>query len=238
MGQRSRCKFDTFAFVLLAMGSALCHLDWRLRTLREYPRSFSNVLHKSCFISFIGIFKRRNQLQGVIYILPWKLAPNFTPIGSLSCSRRGHLTQTISCSLVMSPVTWQNLFSRSRVFYSFLPWLDTTIPTLSLNIPNTERGHCAKTMAIINYLASFSRAQQNPPSWYIIADDDTILRYFVSCLVVDIISKLRPICITVLAGCRCFCRVTMHPRHCLSDSDMDMPVAIVMVTITSQVRLY
>lgn len=42
---------------------------------------------------------------------------------------------------------------------------------MSLGVPNTESGHCSKTMAIIDHLAK----EKSRFSWYVIADDDTIL---------------------------------------------------------------
>ncbi|KAK3084676.1 hypothetical protein FSP39_017285, partial [Pinctada imbricata] len=65
---------------------------------------------------------------------------------------------------------------------------DPTIPTVNLGVPNTERGHCGKTMAMLQ------RWHDNPKlshhSWYLIADDDTIinlkrLRKLLSCYDAD-----------------------------------------------------
>lgn len=51
---------------------------------------------------------------------------------------------------------------------------DPKIGTIRLeNIKNTERGHCAKTMAILRYFAE--NADTKGWSWLVIADDDTIL---------------------------------------------------------------
>lgn len=44
---------------------------------------------------------------------------------------------------------------------------------MSLGVPNTESGHCSKTMAIIDHLAGL--VDPSSPLWYVIADDDTIL---------------------------------------------------------------
>ncbi|XP_044754103.1 beta-1,3-glucosyltransferase isoform X2 [Coccinella septempunctata] len=51
---------------------------------------------------------------------------------------------------------------------------DSSIPTVSLGIPNTEGGHCGKTMAIMKYL---NDKLENDYSirWIVITDDDTIL---------------------------------------------------------------
>lgn len=58
--------------------------------------------------------------------------------------------------------------------------VDERIPTVSLGVPNTESGHCSKTMAIIDYLAAAgwmasTTTTGSRPDWYVIADDDTIL---------------------------------------------------------------
>ncbi|XP_023210548.1 beta-1,3-glucosyltransferase-like isoform X1 [Centruroides sculpturatus] len=50
---------------------------------------------------------------------------------------------------------------------------DGSIPTINLGIPNVEFGHCAKTMAIIQYFIK-SRYHHNK-NWLVIADDDTLL---------------------------------------------------------------
>ncbi|KAL5016891.1 hypothetical protein ScPMuIL_006480 [Solemya velum] len=59
---------------------------------------------------------------------------------------------------------------------------DKSIPTISLGVPNTERGHCGKTFAI---LKRFHNSRLKTP-WLLIADDDTIinlklLRKLLSC---------------------------------------------------------
>ncbi|CAH1154079.1 unnamed protein product [Phaedon cochleariae] len=50
---------------------------------------------------------------------------------------------------------------------------DIFIPTINLGIPNTENGHCAKTLAIIRYVAERIEANRDI-KWIVIADDDTI----------------------------------------------------------------
>ncbi|XP_066949265.1 beta-1,3-glucosyltransferase isoform X2 [Macrobrachium rosenbergii] len=47
---------------------------------------------------------------------------------------------------------------------------DPSIGTVSLGIPNTERGHCAKTMAIIQHAVKITSML-----WLAIVDDDTLL---------------------------------------------------------------
>ncbi|XP_078259166.1 beta 3-glucosyltransferase a isoform X2 [Rhinoraja longicauda] len=51
--------------------------------------------------------------------------------------------------------------------------VDSSIPTLYLGIPNTERGHCGKTFAILKRFVS--KAVPEVP-WLMIVDDDTLIR--------------------------------------------------------------
>lgn len=53
--------------------------------------------------------------------------------------------------------------------------LDEDIPTVNLGIPNTESGHCAKTMAILKYAAKKLK-QDDKIKWIVLSDDDTLLR--------------------------------------------------------------
>uniref|UniRef100_A0A0N5APQ5 N-acetylgalactosaminide beta-1,3-galactosyltransferase n=1 Tax=Syphacia muris TaxID=451379 RepID=A0A0N5APQ5_9BILA len=50
---------------------------------------------------------------------------------------------------------------------------DTFVPTISLGVNNTVRGHCGKTEAIFNYFVRSSKF--NNMKWLVIADDDTLL---------------------------------------------------------------
>ncbi|KAK6967804.1 beta-1 3-glucosyltransferase [Biomphalaria glabrata] len=50
---------------------------------------------------------------------------------------------------------------------------DRSIPTTKLDVPNTERGHCSKTMAIIKRIIESQNLSSIP--WVLIADDDTII---------------------------------------------------------------
>lgn len=50
---------------------------------------------------------------------------------------------------------------------------DGSIPTVVLGIPNTERGHCAKFMAILNYV--YERLNAKNYKWIVITDDDTLM---------------------------------------------------------------
>ncbi|XP_061684218.1 beta 3-glucosyltransferase a isoform X2 [Syngnathoides biaculeatus] len=60
---------------------------------------------------------------------------------------------------------------------------DASIPTVDLGVPNTERGHCGKTFAILN---RFMSANVPDTEWLLVVDDDTLislprLRSLLSC---------------------------------------------------------
>lgn len=55
---------------------------------------------------------------------------------------------------------------------------DKNIPTISTNIPNTDTGHCEKSLSIFKLLLdeiSTNKSLKNL-EWIVLADDDTILR--------------------------------------------------------------
>uniref|UniRef100_T1J2N0 Fringe-like glycosyltransferase domain-containing protein n=1 Tax=Strigamia maritima TaxID=126957 RepID=T1J2N0_STRMM len=53
---------------------------------------------------------------------------------------------------------------------------ESSIPTKDMNIPNTEKGHCEKTFAIIDHVVSHPEFQRK--SWLVIADDDTLMSIY------------------------------------------------------------
>ncbi|KAM3874719.1 beta 3-glucosyltransferase a [Diretmus argenteus] len=60
---------------------------------------------------------------------------------------------------------------------------DPSIPTIDLGVPNTERGHCGKTFAILKRFLSNAVPKTN---WLLVVDDDTLislprLRVLLSC---------------------------------------------------------
>ncbi|XP_074642069.1 beta-1,3-glucosyltransferase-like [Tubulanus polymorphus] len=66
----------------------------------------------------------------------------------------------------------------------FSDYEDTSIPTINLGVKNTERGHCAKTLAILKNI--FNNGETRDIDWIVIADDDTLisvprLRKFLAC---------------------------------------------------------
>lgn len=60
---------------------------------------------------------------------------------------------------------------KNLVLYSNVS--DPSIPTIDCGVPNTVRGHCGKTDAILKDFVK--RAENNKYKWLVIADDDTIL---------------------------------------------------------------
>ncbi|CAG9771603.1 unnamed protein product [Ceutorhynchus assimilis] len=67
--------------------------------------------------------------------------------------------------------TWLEYTVNTAIFSDVT---DSGIPTLSLDVPNTEQGHCQKTMAILQYaLKIFDNNRKL--RWLVLVDDDTIL---------------------------------------------------------------
>uniref|UniRef100_A0A3P9JPF9 Beta 3-glucosyltransferase b n=1 Tax=Oryzias latipes TaxID=8090 RepID=A0A3P9JPF9_ORYLA len=50
--------------------------------------------------------------------------------------------------------------------------IDASIPTVSLGVPNTDRGHCGKTFAIVRRFWSQAATKAD---WLLIVDDDTLI---------------------------------------------------------------
>ncbi|PSN47292.1 Beta-1 [Blattella germanica] len=81
----------------------------------------------------------------------------------------------------------KNTWARYTAYIGFYSEVeDSSIPTINLGIPNTEHGHCGKTMAIFKHIAETS----DDVRWAIIVDDDTIisvarLQQYLSCFDAD-----------------------------------------------------
>ncbi|CAI4222572.1 unnamed protein product [Auanema sp. JU1783] len=72
--------------------------------------------------------------------------------------------------LVVTKRTWAN----SVLHVDYISDIeDQFVPTITLGVENTNRGHCAKTFAILNHF--YHNNAQNNFDWLIIADDDTLL---------------------------------------------------------------
>lgn len=67
--------------------------------------------------------------------------------------------------------TWGN---HTPIIKFFSDKEDKSIPTIDLGVPNSENGHCMKTVAIIKYISKEIEINANI-QWIVIADDDTIL---------------------------------------------------------------
>ncbi|XP_019871728.1 beta-1,3-glucosyltransferase isoform X4 [Aethina tumida] len=67
--------------------------------------------------------------------------------------------------------TWARHAARVK-FFSDVE--DDSIPTATVGIPNSEQGHCRKTVGILRYVADEIRTQPQI-KWIVVADDDTIL---------------------------------------------------------------
>lgn len=69
----------------------------------------------------------------------------------------------------------QSTWGRDAVHIEyFSDKLDDTIPTTVLDVPNTERGHCQKTMTIFKYLSK-KLLSNKAVKWIALTDDDTLL---------------------------------------------------------------
>lgn len=59
---------------------------------------------------------------------------------------------------------------------------DEKIPTIKVDVPNTEHGHCKKSEAILQIMMN-KLTENSIFQWVVLADDDTILRYLFKNLV-------------------------------------------------------
>lgn len=71
--------------------------------------------------------------------------------------------------------TWAQFTIHLRIFSDVE---DEAIPTISTKIPNTERGHCEKSLQILRLVLDEITRNSTLKSveWIVMADDDTILR--------------------------------------------------------------
>jgi UDP-glucose:O-linked fucose beta-1,3-glucosyltransferase len=55
---------------------------------------------------------------------------------------------------------------------------DDSVPTISTHLPNTERGHCEKSLKILRLVLDEITKNSTLKSveWIVMADDDTLLR--------------------------------------------------------------
>ncbi|XP_074072197.1 beta-1,3-glucosyltransferase isoform X1 [Macrotis lagotis] len=81
------------------------------------------------------------------------------------------------------PIVKQTWEGQASLIEYYSDYAESSIPTIDLGVPNTERGHCGKTFAI---LERFLNHSSDTTSWLVIVDDDTLisisrLRNLLSC---------------------------------------------------------
>ncbi|XP_030634481.1 LOW QUALITY PROTEIN: beta 3-glucosyltransferase a [Chanos chanos] len=70
------------------------------------------------------------------------------------------------------PVVKQTWEKHATLLEYYSDHADPSIPTINLGIPNTDRGHCGKTFAILERYMSDAVPKTN---WLLIVDDDTLI---------------------------------------------------------------
>ncbi|XP_066225403.1 beta-1,3-glucosyltransferase isoform X6 [Saccopteryx leptura] len=87
-------------------------------------------------------------------------------------------------SLIVSvPIVKQTWAGQASLIEYYSDYAEHSIPTVDLGIPNTDRGHCGKTFAI---LERFLNHSNDKTAWLVIVDDDTLisisrLQHLLSC---------------------------------------------------------
>ncbi|NXW16454.1 B3GLT glucosyltransferase, partial [Circaetus pectoralis] len=73
------------------------------------------------------------------------------------------------------PVVKQTWEREAALIEYYSDYADISIPTIDLGVPNTDRGHCGKTFAILERFLNHS-SPRTP--WLVIVDDDTLISIF------------------------------------------------------------
>ncbi|XP_058600651.1 beta 3-glucosyltransferase a isoform X3 [Onychostoma macrolepis] len=90
------------------------------------------------------------------------------------------------------PVVKKTWGKQASLLEYYSDYADPSIPSINLGVPNTERGHCGKTFAI---LRRFLSSHVPNTDWLLIVDDDTLIRMVFS----------REAVVQLLAsGCKCY----------------------------------
>ncbi|XP_067306564.1 beta 3-glucosyltransferase a isoform X2 [Pseudorasbora parva] len=90
------------------------------------------------------------------------------------------------------PVVKKTWSKQAALLEYYSDYADPSIPTINLGVPNTERGHCGKTFAI---LRRFLSSHVPNTDWLLVVDDDTLIRMVFS----------REAVVQLLAsGCKCY----------------------------------
>ncbi|KAJ8785602.1 hypothetical protein J1605_007199 [Eschrichtius robustus] len=108
-----------------------------------------------------------------LFLFVWRtFYPRVRPLAAAGCGE--------PCLVPIVKQTWAGQAGHIE-YYS--DYADSSIPTVDLGIPNTERGHCGKTFAI---LERFLNHSYDKIAWLVIVDDDTLisisrLQHLLSC---------------------------------------------------------
>ncbi|XP_058041602.1 beta-1,3-glucosyltransferase [Ahaetulla prasina] len=70
------------------------------------------------------------------------------------------------------PIVKQTWEGEATFIEYYSDYAESSIPTVDIGIPNTERGHCGKTFAILERFLNHSPAKM---PWLVIVDDDTLI---------------------------------------------------------------
>ncbi|XP_051963411.1 beta 3-glucosyltransferase a [Xyrauchen texanus] len=70
------------------------------------------------------------------------------------------------------PVVKKTWGKQAMLLEYYSDYADPSIPTINLGVPNTERGHCGKTFAILRRFLSSALPKMD---WLLIVDDDTLI---------------------------------------------------------------
>ncbi|KAM9173471.1 beta-1,3-glucosyltransferase isoform 2-T2 [Pangshura tecta] len=73
------------------------------------------------------------------------------------------------------PIVKQTWEGEAALVEYYSDYAETSIPTIDLGVPNTERGHCGKTFAILERFLNHSSSKT---PWLVIVDDDTLISIF------------------------------------------------------------
>ncbi|XP_044872363.1 beta-1,3-glucosyltransferase isoform X1 [Mauremys mutica] len=73
------------------------------------------------------------------------------------------------------PIVKQTWEGEAALIEYYSDYAETSIPTIDLGVPNTERGHCGKTFAILERFLNHSSSKT---PWLVIVDDDTLISIF------------------------------------------------------------
>ncbi|NXH08596.1 B3GLT glucosyltransferase, partial [Loxia leucoptera] len=73
------------------------------------------------------------------------------------------------------PVVKQTWEREAALIEYYSDYADISIPTIDLGIPNTDRGHCGKTFAILERFLNHT-SPRTP--WLVVVDDDTLISIF------------------------------------------------------------